>query len=54
MPAYFAYISLRWQQVNLKTDHTDLNGFKGSHPSVRPLSAVEMCSLRQLMRDYPV
>jgi type 1 fimbriae regulatory protein FimB/type 1 fimbriae regulatory protein FimE len=46
-------ISLRWDQVDLKTGLLHVNRLKNGVPSTHPLRGPELRLLRQLRRDYP-
>ena len=46
-------VSLRWEQVDLKTGLLHVNRLKNGEPSTHPLRGPELRQLRQLRRDYP-
>jgi type 1 fimbriae regulatory protein FimE len=46
-------ISLRWDQVDLKSGTIHINRKKNGSPSTHPLGGQEIRSLRRIARDYP-
>jgi type 1 fimbriae regulatory protein FimB/type 1 fimbriae regulatory protein FimE len=46
-------ITLRWDQVDLKTGHLAVVRLKNGVPSTHPLRGPELRALRQLRRDWP-
>jgi type 1 fimbriae regulatory protein FimB/type 1 fimbriae regulatory protein FimE len=46
-------VSLRWEQVDLKTGSLHINRLKNGVPSTHPLRGPELRALRQLRRDWP-
>lgn len=46
--------SLRWEQIDWNGGTIYVRRVKKGTPSVQPLSGVEIRSLRQLQRDYPI
>jgi len=46
-------VSMRWEQVDLKTGLMHVNRLKHGTPSVHPLGGPELRALRRLQREYP-